>query len=911
MATRQPQGGEACAVTTLHAGNLWETVSYAPPPPERVLDADAKTPDDWVPRSPELIRLTGAVPKWLMMHHTSACVRGAELARARAGRHPLNCEPPLSTLLSPRAWPLTPPALLYVRNHGRVPRIDAAQFRLLLRVPSPGGVREREFSMEELRAMPSRSVAATLACAGLRRKEVAMLAPVDGFNWGAASLGTCVWTGVPLADVLRGAGVTEPSDESQFVCFTGAPGEVPLGQDGTYGTSIPLAVALDPTADVLLAYEHNGEALTPDHGFPLRALVPGYIGGRSVKWLATVEVTAQPSRSYYHTHDNRILPPDVDHARADAEGWWEREEYLFNEFNVNSAIATPAHDERVALAAPGGGPQHLTLRGWAYSGGGQAVSRVELTFDGGATWHLAALPAPRWERGTQYGRHWCATDWSFHVADARELLLCDEVAVRAHDAANNTQPEHVTWNLKGMGNNAWYRVRVHKERCASAPGGVALRFEAPVQPDGLKGGWMGHVPGGYHAPARPQPSELALEAPATPKQEAEHATPGGERKSSSRRVSRAELAQHSKEEDCWVAIAGKVYNPTAFLKDHPGGAFPIVSNAGRDATDEFESIHSPHAWRMLDDYLVGELEPPKEGEEEHPAEKAKDETAPWVTLPPSEVRRVSADGLVALNPHKRLPFTLLERLEVNHDTRIFRFALPSPEHGLGLPPGTHIFLSANIADHRVVRPYTPITPGGTKGHFDLLIKVYFPTAERPGGLMSMYLDALPPGASLHVRGPLGHIEYVGRGLFFVQDAEWRASDVGFVAGGTGLTPVYQVLQAAAADPDDATRMSLIYCNKTPADILLRKELDELAAARPDRLRVWYVVDKDEPPGPGDDSDSKWEHSTGLLSADVIAAHLPPAAASTAVFLCGPPGMERAARKMLKQLGYDESRTADF
>ena len=232
-------------------------------------------------------------------------------------------------------------------------------------------------------------------------------------------------------------------------------------------------------------------------------------------------------------------------------------------------------------------------------------------------------------------------------------------------------------------------------------------------------------------------------------------------------------------------------------------------------------------------------------------------------------------------------------------------------HILGLPPGTHIFLSANIADHRVVRPYTPISPGSTKGYFDLLIKVYFPTPERPGGLMSMHLDALRPGASLHVRGPLGHIEYVGRGLFFVQDAEWRAADVGFVAGGTGITPVYQVLQAAAADAHDQTRMSLIYCNKTPADILLRQELDALAAARPERLRVWYVVDKDEPISDDDANAATWEHSTGMLSADIIAQHLPPAAPSTAVFLCGPPGMERAARKMLKQLGYDESRTADF
>ncbi len=200
-----------------------------------------------------------------------------------------------------------------------------------------------------------------------------------------------------------------------------------------YGTSIPLAHALDPAADVLLAWEHNGAPLSPDHGAPLRVVVPGFIGGRSVKWLAGIEVTQarkdgrmsgrqserrcacvlnfvrccvrrlwqEPSRNHYHTHDNRILPPDVTQERADAEGaraipsllhnetvgallprirqlrcslarapgWWHREEYVFNELNVNSVLASPAHDERIALPPPGSGPpQPLELHGYAYSG---------------------------------------------------------------------------------------------------------------------------------------------------------------------------------------------------------------------------------------------------------------------------------------------------------------------------------------------------------------------------------------------------------------------------------------------------------------------------------------------------------------------------------------------------------------
>jgi nitrate reductase (NAD(P)H) len=228
-------------------------------------------------------------------------------------------------------------------------------------------------------------------------------------------------------------------------------------------------------------------------------------------------------------------------ARArHCSGWWHREEFVYNELNVNSVIAVPAHDARVMLAPPGsGGAQPgVELRGYAYSGarfrtcyccvsaasqcaaalrhrfhrrrniffvalalagGGRQVTHVELTFDGGASWHLAALPSPSWERGTEHGRHWCAVQWSFTLSDARELLLADEVACRAWDSAFNTQPSELTWNLKGMGNNAWYRVRVHKEHADDDRhgGGVCLHFEAPVQPDGLKGGWMGFTPGGW------------------------------------------------------------------------------------------------------------------------------------------------------------------------------------------------------------------------------------------------------------------------------------------------------------------------------------------------------------------------------------------------------------------------------
>ena len=897
------------------ASNLSGTRVVHEVAPPCVCAADKGTPDDWVARREELIRLTGVCGGASCGGGLSGMFLLGLRCAFTAGRHPLNAEPALSTLLE-RAWPLTPSALLYVRNHGLVPRVDESTHRIELVVQG----RRLEFTLEQVRAMPRRSVAVTLACAGNRRKELNMLHPVSGFNWGPAAMGTCVWTGTPLCELLRmHGGVEAPSAEAQHVCFSGVPGEVPI-DDGRYGTSIPLAVVLDPTADVLLAWEHNGVPLAPDHGAPLRVIVPGYIGGRSVKWLSRIEVTKEPSRNHFHVHDNRILPPHVTQELADAEDWWHREQFVFNELNVNSVIAEPPHGARVELAPAGGGPQPLELCGYAYSGGGRPVTAVEVTFDGGDSWRLASLASP--ERGTRYGRHWCAVQWRFPLSDARELLLCDEVACRAVDSAFNTQPAELTWNLKGMGNNAMYRVRVHKEHSdAEGSACVTLRFEAPVEPDGLKGGWMGATPGGCKPPHAPRlPSSVVLEQPATPRQAAE-APPGGgvRRKSSDRRVSRAELKAHSSEVDCWIAIGGKVYAPARFLGQHPGGAFPIVSHAGKDATEEFSIIHSLQAGGLLDDYLVGELEEGPKDEAEHA--EPKDETTPWLTVPPSEMAppRTSeryAAAPLAISPRKRLPFTLRERIVVNHDTRIFRFDLQSPNHILGLPPGRHIFVSANVHDHRVVRPYTPISPGDAKGYCDLLVKVYYPTDGHPGGLMSQYLDGLQPGARVHFRGPLGHIEYAGRGVFYVQDERVVASRVGFVAGGTGITPIYQVMRAIASDPDDPTCASLVFCNKTPADILLREELDGLAAQRPERIAVWHNVDVVEA---GDEH--AFAGSVGRVSVDVLRQHLPSLQAGQGdaqnsppamIFICGPPGLERAVRKMLtEQLGHAAERIADF
>jgi len=181
---------------------------------------------------------------------------------------------------------------------------------------------------------------------------------------------------------------------------------------------------MDPACDVMLAYEQNGEKLQPDHGFPLRLIIPGYIGGRMIKWLNEITVTSEESDNHFHFNDNRVLPEHVTAEIANAEGWWYKPDYIINELNINSAIAYPGHLEVLPISRP---KQTYTIKGYCYTGGGRKVIRVEVSIDGGKTWTLTKLHHP--EKPTEYGRYWC---WAFFEHGARRA--------RTHILARSPQP---------------------------------------------------------------------------------------------------------------------------------------------------------------------------------------------------------------------------------------------------------------------------------------------------------------------------------------------------------------------------------------------------------------------------------------------------------------------------------------
>jgi nitrate reductase (NAD(P)H) len=531
-------------------------------PPTEVLQQDKNTPDYHVPRDPRLIRLTGI--------------------------HPFNVEAPLSALYDEGF--LTTADLFYVRNHGAVPVVEDCT------------IPDWEFSIEGLIQHPITmtlkdlikdyeqiTTPITLVCAGNRRKEQNQVRKSKGFSWGAAGVSTALWTGVPLYELIKKA---KPKRGARYVCMEGAD-KLP---NGYYGTSVKLNWVMDPNRGIMLAHKMNGEILRPDHGKPLRVVVPGQIGGRSVKWLKKITITEGPSKNWYHIYDNRVLPTMISPEQSASEPkWWMDERYAIYDLSTNSATVYPAHDEKLSLVS---GPVIYKVRGYAYGGGGRRVTRVEITSDKGKSWTLANIHYPEdayreYEDenlelcGGRLNMSWretsfCWCFWDLEIPTS-QLNASSDIMVRAMDDSMNIQPRDMYWSVLGMMNNPWFRITITKED-------DYLRFEHPTQPALIPGGWMerikkagGNLTNGFWG--EKMGGEAETEVVVKEVKEIKMVKDGVDRK-----ISIDELRKHDGDSEPWFVVNGEVYDGTKFLEAHPGGATSIIGAAGQDATDEFMAI---------------------------------------------------------------------------------------------------------------------------------------------------------------------------------------------------------------------------------------------------------------------------------------------------------------------------------
>ncbi|PSN61011.1 hypothetical protein BS50DRAFT_681221 [Corynespora cassiicola Philippines] len=236
-------------------------------------------------------------------------------------------------------------------------------------------------------------------------------------------------------------------------------------------------------------------------------------------------------------------------------------------------------------------------------------------------------------------------------------------------------------------------------------------------------------------------------------------------------------------------------------------------------------------------------------------------------------------GFLDPKEYQALPVIRIDKLSSNVYRYVFK--LPGPRDVIGLPIGQHVAIKATVDGKTVTRSYTPVSNNLDLGVLELVIKVY-----PDGALTGKYFANLKVGDEVLFRGPKGAMRYQ-RGL---------CKKIGMIAGGTGITPMYQLIRAICEDERDTTEISLILANRAEDDILLRAELESFARRYPKNLKLWYMLDN--PP-------DAWAYGKGFVTSDVIKEKLPPADSDTKIMLCGPPGMINASKKALVSLGFKE------
>lgn len=362
-------------------------------------------------------------------------------------RNPFNAETPLG-LIGESFY--TPNDMFYVRNHLHTPEVSPAEYEL--EVSGNGVIKDKTFSLDDLKSkFPKHSVVATIQCGGNRRAEMKAKKDLKGLPWTGGAIGNARWAGARLYDVLRDAGMTEEmaQEKVRHVVFEA----YDEGADGSpYGASIPVEKGFNPFGDVLLAYEMNGETLPRDHGYPIRVVVPGVVGARNVKWLNRIVLSPEESTSHWQQNDYKGFNPGVD---------WDTLDYskapAIQNMPVTSQICEPDNGSTVKVGSDG----TVRLKGYAYSGGGNRIIRVDLTADGGKTWFEGKIDA---QDTVKEPRHYGWTVWSADVKVNKEQSNL-EVWCKAVDSNNNVQPENFEniWNVRGLLSNAYARLNIKIE----------------------------------------------------------------------------------------------------------------------------------------------------------------------------------------------------------------------------------------------------------------------------------------------------------------------------------------------------------------------------------------------------------------------------------------------------------------
>jgi sulfite oxidase len=360
---------------------------------------------------------------------------------------PFNAETPSDEL---RSF-VTPNRLFFVRNHMWVPDLRDAEHKVVVELYDG---EEKEFEISDLKKLEQTRITATLQCSGNRRQHMSdEFAKASGLPWKVGGISTAEFTGVRLRDILKQVGfpVDHWPAEVKHVHFMGADG---------YGASIPIDKATDTRGDVILAYEMNGESLPADHGFPIRVVVPGTVAARSVKWVNKISLSDIEATSQWQRRDYKCFGPN-EGSNPD----WEAARSI-QETPVQSAITSvrevcqkrASRPDRELLQSVQLEARSIVVEGYAFSGGGREIVRVDVSADNGQSWHQAELMPAESEGSKSWA--WKRWRWVLPQKGAGQCFI-----VKAVDEAYNSQPDTYgpIYNYKGNLTNAWHRVQYQKD----------------------------------------------------------------------------------------------------------------------------------------------------------------------------------------------------------------------------------------------------------------------------------------------------------------------------------------------------------------------------------------------------------------------------------------------------------------
>lgn len=481
---------------------------------------------------------------------------------------------------------------------------------------------------------------------------------------------------------------------------------------------------------------------------------------------------------------------------------------------------------------------------------------------------------------------WCF--WSLSIA-IPELEDSDAIIVRAMDEALSIQPRDMYWSVLGMMNNPWFRVTITKEN------GV-LKFEHPTHPT-MPGGWMervkksgGNLLNGNWGERQEGEEPVAPE----PVKEINMKKDGLKRE-----INLEEFKSQSSDQKPLFIVNGEVYDGSAFLEGHPGGAQSIISSAGLDVSEDFLAIRkyllisqstslelmyhidSETAKAMMPEYHIGTMDKAS-------LDALKHDNAPISDEPRAEF----------LQSRSWSKATLAKKIDISWDTRIFRFQLEHDKQTLGLPIGQHLMIKVADAasdSGAIIRSYTPISETGQTGTMDLLVKIYFASPTVPGGKMTTALEKLSLGSVIECKGPTGRFEYLGNGRVLISGKERNVNSFIMICGGTGITPIFQVLRAVMQDQQDPTSCVVLNGNRQEEDILCKAELDALEASDSNKCKVIHTLSK---------APDSWTGRRGRISAEILQEYAN-ADDRKMVLVCGPEAMEKSVREILLTQGWPE------